>query len=77
MTEGWIISERVDDVVRLHRDPPVMWDGQTVWLPIRDDGEVVLREYAHINCADCGERAYWAKGNLACDHCQTTRRLVG
>lgn len=77
MNPGLIVPEKVDSIRRLRRNPPVEWSGRTVWVAIEEDDESILREYAHINCPECCEKAYWAAGNMACEHCRTRRRLVG
>lgn len=70
------VAGEVDEINRLHRDPPAEFEG-TAWAAVQQDGQTVLLETAIVDCPTCGERAYWKAGVAACDHCQERRRLVG
>jgi len=70
------VEGEVDDIRRLHRDPPQDYD-MTAWSVQEMDGETVLIETAVIECPDCEQRAYWASGVVACSHCQQRQRLIG
>jgi hypothetical protein len=70
------VSGEVDEIRRLHRDPPTECE-QTAWSVVEDGGEKVLLETAVVDCPDCEQRAYWASGVVACSHCQQRQRLIG
>ena len=70
------VDGEVDEIHRLHRDPPAEVD-KTAWAVVERDGQTVLMETAVVDCPTCGERAYWKRGVAACSHCQERRRLVG
>jgi len=71
------VDGSVDRIRRLYQDPPVEWDGTTAWGVDDIEGDTVLIETALIECPDCGAKAYWARGRVACSGCGTHRRLVG
>jgi len=72
-----LVEGEVDEIRRLHRDAPTAEQHGTAWSVDDIDGEKVLLECAVIDCPDCGERAYWARGIAACRHCETQHRLIG
>ena len=70
------VEDRVDSIEKLHTDPPAEWT-HTAWAIVEEDGKKVLRETAIIECPNCTERAYWARGFVACAHCDSRQRLIG
>jgi hypothetical protein len=77
MSEALPVDGKVDRIERLHQDPPVEWDGMTAWGTDDMQGEKVLIETAVIDCPECSERAYWARGVAACDHCEQRHTVIG
>lgn len=76
-TDIGLVTERVDRIERLHQNPPVEWDGRTVWGVADRDGDRVLIESAFVDCPDCDEPAHWARGRLVCVNCGSVKRMVG
>ena len=75
-TDALCIEGCVDDIRRLHQNPPVEWDNRTAWS-IHTDGERhVLLESAVVACPDCDETAFWRNGHLRCHGCER-KRLIG
>jgi len=77
MSEALAVDGQVDRIERLHQNPPVEWDGTTAWAADDMDGEKVLIETAIIDCPECSEKAYWARGTAACTNCQQRHTLIG
>jgi hypothetical protein len=77
MSEALAVDGKVDRIERLHQNPPVEWDGTTAWAADDMDGEKVLIETALIDCPECSERAYWARGIAACTNCQQRHTVIG
>lgn len=64
-----LTEEQVQHTRRLHRDPPIKWDGKTAWSLHDGPGGVALLESAVVDCPDCDETAMWRDGYLRCSGC--------
>lgn len=73
---GLGVRGRVDGIDRLNCDPPAEWD-MTIWGVEHHGDQKILIEVAQINCPECQGTAYWRKGVMECEDCETKQRLIG